>query len=288
MVVAAACGGSDQSVPDDAVAVVDGTPVTKAELDELLARAKTSYTSQKRAFPKAGTAEYQSAADAGRRLPRAARRVRRRGREPQDRGHRQGDRGPDRRRSRSSTSVAVRRSSTSRSRSRATPTSRSATTSRPSVLSEKIYVAVTKDAKVTRRRRHEVLRREQGAVRRSPPETRDVRHILVKTKAQATKIYDELKAGADFAMLAKKYSLDEASKANGGKMTIKQGRDRRRVRDDLVPAPDELDLPPGQDAVRLPRHPAALRRPARQDAHAEGSEAADQGAAPRARRRTTR
>ena len=60
VLVAAACGGSDESVPSNAVAVVDGTPVTKAELDALLTRAKKSYTSQKRAFPKAGTAEYQS------------------------------------------------------------------------------------------------------------------------------------------------------------------------------------------------------------------------------------
>ena len=48
------------SVPSDAVAVVDGTPVTKAELDGLLARAKATYKTQKRAFPKAGTSEYQS------------------------------------------------------------------------------------------------------------------------------------------------------------------------------------------------------------------------------------
>ena len=34
--------------------------ITRAELDDLLARAKKSYTAQKREFPKAGTAEYQS------------------------------------------------------------------------------------------------------------------------------------------------------------------------------------------------------------------------------------
>ena len=60
VLVATACGSSDTSVPSDAVAVVDGTPVTKAELDGLLARAKATYKTQKRAFPKAGTAEYQS------------------------------------------------------------------------------------------------------------------------------------------------------------------------------------------------------------------------------------
>ena len=57
--VAAGCGDSDE-VPADAVAVVDGTAITKESLDELLARAKKSYTQQKREFPKAGTPEYQS------------------------------------------------------------------------------------------------------------------------------------------------------------------------------------------------------------------------------------
>ncbi len=57
--VAAGCGGSDE-VPADAVAVVDGASITRASLDDLLARAKKSYTAQKRAFPKAGTSEYQA------------------------------------------------------------------------------------------------------------------------------------------------------------------------------------------------------------------------------------
>ena len=57
--VAAGCGDSDE-VPADAVAVVDGTTITRAELDDLLARAKKSYAAQKREFPKAGTPEYQS------------------------------------------------------------------------------------------------------------------------------------------------------------------------------------------------------------------------------------
>ena len=60
VLVATACGSKDQSVPADAVAVVDGTPITKTELDALLARAKKTYAVQKRSFPKAGTAEYQA------------------------------------------------------------------------------------------------------------------------------------------------------------------------------------------------------------------------------------
>lgn len=40
--------------------------------------------------------------------------------------------------------------------------------------------------------------------------------ILVKTEAEANEIIKELKAGKDFAELAKRKSLDEATKANGG------------------------------------------------------------------------
>jgi len=60
VIVATACGSSDKEVPSDAVAVVDGVPVTKTDLDGLIARAKATYKTQKRAFPKAGTPDYQS------------------------------------------------------------------------------------------------------------------------------------------------------------------------------------------------------------------------------------
>jgi hypothetical protein len=57
--VAAGCGDADE-VPPDAVAVVDGTVISKTSLDELLARTKKTYAAQKRQFPKAGTQEYQA------------------------------------------------------------------------------------------------------------------------------------------------------------------------------------------------------------------------------------
>lgn len=58
----------------------------------------------------------------------------------------------------------------------------------------------------------------------TPPEEIQARHILVKTEAEANKILDELKKGADFAELAKKKSIDPAAQ-KGGKLELMDGKD---------------------------------------------------------------
>lgn len=46
----------------------------------------------------------------------------------------------------------------------------------------------------------------------------EVRHILVKTKAEANKIMADLKKGQKFSTLAEKFSIDKASAAHGGEL----------------------------------------------------------------------
>ena len=222
VLVAAACGGgNDQSVPADAVAVVDGTPVTKADLDALLARAKKSYTSQKRAFPKAGTAEYQALqtqavaflvqraeyAQQADKLKIAVTDKEIQARIDQVKKQYFGG-------SQAKLDKQLKEQGYTTESFRADI--------KAQLLSEKIYDEVTKGAKVTDAEitKYYAENKSQYEV----AESRDVRHILVKTKAEADKIYDEIKAGGDFAALAKKYSLDTGSKAKGGKLTITRGQ----------------------------------------------------------------
>ena len=222
VVVSAACGGSDPSVPDNAVAVVDGTPVTKAELDQLLERAKKTYATQKRDFPKAGTAEYQSLQTqaVAYLVQRAEYDV-----EAENLKITVTDKEIEDRITQLKTQYfgGAQAKLDKQIKDQGYTTESFRDDIRARVLSEKIYVAVTKDAKVT----DAEITTYYAANKTQPPiftaETRDVRHILVKDKAQATKIYDELKAGADFTKLVTVYTLDEASKAGGGKMTIKRG-----------------------------------------------------------------
>ena len=223
VLVAAACGSSnDQSVPADAVAVVDGAPVTKASLDALLVRAKKSYTTQKRAFPKAGTAEYQALqTQAVAFLVQRAEYDKQAGelkitvtdKELQariDQVKKQYFKGNQ---------VLLDK----RLKEQGYTADSFQADIRAQVLSEKIYDEVTKkgatvtDAQVTKYY-------NENKAQYNVAESRDVRHILVKTKPEADKIYVQIKAGGDFAALAKKYSLDPGSKANGGKLTITRGQ----------------------------------------------------------------
>lgn len=57
-----------------------------------------------------------------------------------------------------------------------------------------------------------------------PPEEIKARHILVPTEAQAKKLLEKIKGGADFVELAKKNSIDPAA-AQGGRLQLPNGNE---------------------------------------------------------------
>ncbi|MBJ7330518.1 MAG: peptidyl-prolyl cis-trans isomerase [Solirubrobacteraceae bacterium] len=64
------------------------------------------------------------------------------------------------------------------------------------------------------------------------PESRDLLVILTKTKAQADKAKAALDSGESWAAVAKKYSIDEASKGTGGKLAgVTQGQQEKALDD---------------------------------------------------------
>ena len=221
VLVAAACGSSKESVPPDAVAVVDGTPVTKAELDGLLERAKITYKAQKRAFPKAGTAEYQDLQTQGvaylvQRAEYANKAAEMKitvtDKDVTDRINQV--------KQQSYAGSQVKLEKDLKAQGYTDETLRSDI--KAQLLSEKIYVAVTNVATVSDAdvAKYYQAHKADYAV----ADSRAVRHILVSTKAQADKIYNQLKAGASFATLAKKYSIDQTSAVNGGALTVERGK----------------------------------------------------------------
>lgn len=90
---------------------------------------------------------------------------------------------------------------------------------REQLLSQKVFDRVTKDVKVTDAAAKAYYEKNESQY--VQPETRDIRHILVKTKAEAEKVRALLVADpstANWKKLAKQYSDDPGSKGNGGQL----------------------------------------------------------------------
>ena len=219
--VAACGGGSDDDVPASAVALVDGDEVARTEYDALINQAKTSYKNQKREFPKAGSQEFQTLKNQAVQFL-----VQREQFEQQAEeldvavtDKQVADRleqikkqyfGGDAKKyekqlkEQGLTDAQVRKDVQAQ------------------LIQEKIFEEVTKDTKVTDKQITDYY--NENKAQYSQPASRDVRHILVKTKAKADDLRAQLDNGADFAALAKQHSTDTGSKANGGKLTISKGQ----------------------------------------------------------------
>ena len=231
--VATACGGSD-SVPAGAVAVVNGTEISKSQLDEYMDLSKKGYERTNQAFPKAGTPEYQNLQ--ARNLAYLVELVQLQ-QAADDLDVKVSDADIDKLENetikskfdgdRAEYENALKKAGYTAEQYRKTAYTYA-------VLSSKIFEAVTKDVEVTDQEIVEFYGANQSQY--GTPETRDVRHILIAekkadgsvdfaaSKAKADDVYAELKGGADFATLAKQLSADTGSAKVGGKLTITRGQ----------------------------------------------------------------
>jgi parvulin-like peptidyl-prolyl isomerase len=223
VLVAAACGGEEDeaTVPGDAIAVVDGSAIAKAEFDGLINQAKKSYKAQKRTFPKTGTAEYNVLKNqAVQFLVQRAQFEQKAEELDVEVSDKQVDdrlaqikkqyfggnqkRYEQQLKQQGLTDEQVRRDI------------------RAQLVQEGIFAKVTEDVKVSDKDIEAYYNKNKAQY--GTPETRDVRHILVSKKAVADRLYTQLKDGADFAKLAKQNSKDPGSKDQGGKLTVSRGQ----------------------------------------------------------------
>jgi parvulin-like peptidyl-prolyl isomerase len=227
--LAAACGGGSNSngsnsggtASGDDAAVVKGEHISQATLDGRLSAAACSYKLQKKTFPKAGSTEYQQirsqilqglvqTAQLEQKAPSLGVKVTAQQVEAQLKSLKSQYFGGSEKKYR-------------------TELKRQCVTDaevkddiRSKLLQDAIFAKLTKDAKVTPAEVRSYYDTHRQVY--TTPQSRVVSHILVKKKALADKLYAQLKGGASFAALAKKYSIDPGSKSQGGQLTITRGQ----------------------------------------------------------------
>jgi parvulin-like peptidyl-prolyl isomerase len=231
LLLAAACsGGGAKSVPSDAVAVVGGKSISKADWDALIAQTQRNFKATKRQFPKPGTvelanlktnatqflilsSEYQQEADklgvevsdkdVDARLVQIKK---------QYYGNPPGQKPATKAEMETRYQAALKQQGFTDEEVRAGI--------RLQLVREKVFKKVTADVKVPEDDVKAYYDKNKAQYETpAQPESRDVRHILVKTKKLADQLYAQLQANpGKFAQLAKKFTQDTFSKASGGKL----------------------------------------------------------------------
>jgi foldase protein PrsA len=96
------------------------------------------------------------------------------------------------------------------------------------LLSQKIQQKVAKKGTPTTAQIEKYYK--ENKQRFGQPEKRDLELILTKTQAQAEAAKKEIESGKSFESVAKKYSIDPASKANGGKLPgVVKGQEQKAL-----------------------------------------------------------
>jgi foldase protein PrsA len=222
--LAAACGGgggSTASLGTDDVAVVGSQEITKDQFQQLMGRAKKSYVAQKRAFPKPGSTEYeQLKGQAITFLVQQAEVDEQASSLGVDVSDKDVDKEIARYKKQFYGGSDARYEKAVKQQGLTDDQARQAI--RQQLVSQRVFKKVTGDVKVSDSDLKSYYNTHKSQY--VQPESRDVRHILVPSKSLADSLYSQLKGGADFAKLAKRYSKDPGSAANGGKLTVSKGQ----------------------------------------------------------------
>jgi parvulin-like peptidyl-prolyl isomerase len=217
----AGCGGGGSSLGGSDVAVVGSTHITQNQFDDLMSQAKRSFKSQSRPFPKAGSQDFQT-------LKNQAVTLLVQQAEREEKAKAMGVQVEDKQidaRLKQIKKQYFQGSETkyvSQLKKQGLTDAQVRRDIKTQLISEQVFKKITKDVKVTAADVHDYY--VQHPQLYAQPQSREVRHILVKTKAQADSIYAQLKSGGAFAALAKKYSQDPGSKSTGGKLTVSRGQ----------------------------------------------------------------
>jgi parvulin-like peptidyl-prolyl isomerase len=222
---AAGCGGGDDEgqtadVPADAIAVVGDRAIPKTEYDQLLSQAQATYEARKQEFPEAGTPEFAQLRNA---LVRSLVEQAEFEIAAEERDISVTDDELDKRLEELKQQYfeGDEEAYKAELEKQGLTEEQVRNDLRTRMLSEKIFEEVTSQVDVTDADVQAYY--EENKPQFEQAATRQVRHILVKTKAKADQIHRQLENGAAFAKLAKQYSQDPASKNDGGEFTAQKG-----------------------------------------------------------------
>jgi foldase protein PrsA len=224
-VVVAGCGGGGGggSVPADSIAKVGSTPITKADLTAILNYAFDREKAQKQPVPKVGTQAYTQLRDQAvtylvqeEELQQEADKL----------GVSVSQKDVDKRLATIKATYyhgSEKKFDAELKKDGVSLAQLEAYNLKPQLLASKLEDKVTSNIKVSDSAAQKYY--DQNKTTYTTPETREVRHILVNTKALADKIEAKLKANpSSFPQLAKKYSKDTGSAQQGGKICVAHGQ----------------------------------------------------------------
>jgi parvulin-like peptidyl-prolyl isomerase len=211
--------GAAAAVPADAIALVAGEPIARASFDQLMHRAECSFRSQGRAFPELGTDAFRQLRDSA--VAFLVQRV-----EFAQKASQLGI----------AVSVdaveqrldAIKKefyNSEEEYQKQLRAACLDETTVRVEVrnqlMGERLFETVTSGVTVSDSELSAHYRANLTKFRQR--ERRVVRHIMVRTRAVAERLYARIRAGESFAKLARQYSTDVGTRRNGGRLTIERG-----------------------------------------------------------------